>query len=403
MTFAVDDVLDALELPREEPSHRYLERLFQRFNARVPFESASKILRNADIPEAAEKPRVPEVFWSDFLESGTGGTCFARVAAFDALASGLGFPTRKALGRVEKDFDHAALVVSTEGKEWIADVGFPLPALIPIGGGEVETEIADLSATATDRGLLVRFVSGVPDGPRRLEIFRAPVSEEEYLALWRKTFRADSRFLTNVSLFRLETARKVTFARGEVRVDDLHTRTRIPIAGDRPAKLAELFGVDVEVLRRALAITGDPDPESGDARITAYLSVDATPDEAFAALATPDAYRRLLEGVAEVTGEGWRLLLAPPGAPQAGFEEEVTPDPERRALAILRRYADGREIRLSFRVEGREGVTYLVREAVLSGAREDLLKNDSARGRLAGTLAVDLLAWTRLIPRSQSS
>ena len=397
MTFAVDDVLDALELPREEPSHRYLERLFHRFNARVPFESASKILRNADVADPTEKPRVPDVFWSDFLESGTGGTCFARVAAFDALATDLGFATRKAFGKVEKDFDHAALVVTAEGKEWVADVGFPLPALIPVSGGEVETEIAELAATETERGLLIRFVSGVPDGPRKLEVFRAPVSEEEYLALWRKTFRADSRFLTNVSLFRLETARKVTFARGEVRVDDLHTRTRIPIAGDRPAKLAELFGVDVEVLRRALAITGDPDPESPDARITAYLSVEATPDEAFAALATPDSYRRLLEGVAEVTGEGWRLSLSPPGAPQAGFEEEVTPDPEERALAIRRRYADGREIRLSYRVEERDGVTYLVREAVLSGAREDLLKNDSARGRLAGTLAVDLLAWTRLI------
>lgn len=397
MTFAVDDVLDALELPREDPSHRFLERLFQRFNARVPFESASKILRDADVAHPAEKPRVPDVFWSGFLEQGTGGTCFARVAAFDALASGLGFATRKALGRVEKDFDHAALVVSTEGGEWIADVGFPLPALLPAGGGEVETQIAVLAATATERGLLVRFVSGVPDGPRRLEIFRAAVSDEDYLALWRKTFRAESRFLTNVSLFRLETARKVTFARGEVRVDDLHTRTRIPIAGDRAAKLAELFDVDVEVLRRALAIAGDPDPESPDARITAYLSVEATPDEAFVALATPDAYRRLLEGVAEVTGEGWRLRLAPPGAPQAGFEEEITPDPEGCALAIRRRYADGREINLSFRVEERNGVTYLEREAVLSGAREDLLKNDSARGRLAGTLAVDLLAWTRLL------
>jgi arylamine N-acetyltransferase len=402
LTFSVEDVLDALELSREEPSHRFLERVFQRFNERVPFESASKILRNADVADPAEKPRVPEVFWSDFLEHGTGGTCFARVAAFDALVRDLGFATRKALGKVEKDFDHAALVVSTEGGEWIADVGFPLSALIPMGGGEVETEIAELAATATERGLAVRFLSGVPDGPRRLEIFRAAVPEEEYLELWRRTFRADSRFLTNVSLFRLQSARKVTFARGEVRVDDLHTRTRIPIGGDRPAKLAELFDVDVEVLRRALAMTGDPDPESPDARITAYLSVDATPDAAFEPLATPDGYRRLLEGVAEVTGEGWRLRLSPPGAPQAGFEEEVTPDPVGRALAIRRRYADGREINLSFRVEERDGVTYLVREAVLSGAREDLLKNDSARGRLAGTLAVDLLAWTRLLPRLSS-
>ena len=243
----------------------------------------------------------------------------------------------------------------------------------------------------------MRFVSGVPDGPRKLEIFRAPVSEEEYLSLWRKTFRPDSKFLTSVSLQRRDATRVMSFARGEVRVDDLHTRTRIPLAGDRPAKLAELFGIDADVLRRALSVTGDPEPESADARITAYLSVESTPEAAFAVLETPDGYRRLLEGVAEVTGEGWRLRLSPAGAPQAGFEEDVTPDPDRRTLEIRRRYAEGREVNLSYRVEEREGATYLVREAILSGAREDLLRNDSARGRLAGTLAVDLLAWSRLI------
>jgi hypothetical protein len=34
---------------------------------------------------------------------------------------------------------------------------------------------------------------------------------------------------------------------------------------------------------------------------------------------------------------------------------------------------------------------------MLSGAREDLLANDSARGRMAGTLAADLLGWARLL------
>jgi hypothetical protein len=75
----------------------------------------------------------------------------------------------------------------------------------------------------------------------------------------------------------------------------------------------------------------------------------------------------------------------------------VTPDPDQRALRIKRRYADGREPTLSFRVEVHDGETWLVREAVLAGPREDLLVNDSARGRMAGTLAVDLLAWTRLL------
>jgi hypothetical protein len=104
-----------------------------------------------------------------------------------------------------------------------------------------------------------------------------------------------------------------------------------------------------------------------------------------------------MEGVADVTGEGWRLRLSPPGSPAAGFEEEVTPDPDRRALEIRRRYDDGRILSFSLRVETRDGETYLVREVALSGAREDLLVNDSARGRMAGTLAADLLGWARLI------
>ena len=397
MTFSPEDVLDALELSAEDPSLPFLERLFGRFNARVPFETASKIIRNQTVADPDLKPRVPDVFWSDFLESGAGGTCFARVAAFDALLQSLGFVSRKVLGRVLADFDHAALFVTVGGREWLADVGFPLPALLPAARGEVETEVAALSATETDRGLHIRYLSGVPEGQRRLEVFRAWVADEEFLSHWRATFRSDSKFLGNVSLQRRDGPRVVTFIRGEVRVDDLHTRTRIPLAGDRAPRLAELFRMDEDLLLRAFSIAGDPEPEFADARVTAWLSVEADPERAFGAIETPDGYRQLMEGVANVTAEGWRFRLSPPGAAEAGFEEEVTPDPGRRALAVRRKYPDGREVLLEFRVEVRYGETWLVREAVLSGAREDLLRNDHARGRLAGTLAVDLLAWARRV------
>ena len=397
MSFDPEDVLDALELSADDPSLPFLERLFGRFIARIPFETASKIVRDADVSDPAQKPRVPDVFWNDFLEAGAGGTCFARVAAFDALLQSLGFASRKAFGRVERDFDHAALFVTVGGREWLADVGFPLPALLPAGGGEVETEIAAVSATATDRGLSISFLSGVPEGARRLEVFRGPVAEEEFQARWRDTFSGESKFLRNVSLQKRDGPRVLGFARGEARVDDLHTRTRIPLAGDRAPRLAALFGIDEGLLRRAFAIAGDPEPEHADARLTAWLSVESEPDAAFGAIASSEGYRQLMEGIADVTADGWRFRLSPPGAAEAGFEEEVEPDPDRRALAVKRRYPDGREVALEFRVEVRHGETWLVREAVLSGAREDLLRNDHARGRLAGTLAVDLLAWARRI------
>jgi len=398
----VEEVLEALDLSPEEPSLRFLERLFARFNAKVPFETASKILRNADVLDPAEKPRVPEVFWRDFLDAGTGGTCFARVAAFDALLSPLGFSTRKVLGRVEADFDHAALLVGVEGREWIADVGFPLPALLRAREGETETALAAVAVGESERGFLVRFLSGVPDGPRKLEVFRAPVSEEEFRDLWRKTFRPDSKFVNFIGMRRQEASRIVSFTRGEARVDDLHSRLRVPILAGRARRLSELFEIEQELLARAFSIAGDPDPEIRDARIEAYLATDRESDRAFGAIARPEGYRELMKGVADFVAEertetGWRVRLAPPGASSEGFEEEVEPDAEHRTLRVQRRHPNGSVTASSYRVESRGGETYLIREAVFVGPREDLLVNDYARGRLAGTLAVDLLAWARML------
>src|SRR5690349_13175061 len=131
----VDEILEALDLSRAEPGIGFLEALLDRFNARVPFETATKILRSAQLLSREEKPRGPGLFWNDHLEKGAGGTCFARVAAFGALVTALGFRGRTVLGRVERDFDHAALLIEHNERLWICDAGFPLPALVPAREG----------------------------------------------------------------------------------------------------------------------------------------------------------------------------------------------------------------------------------------------------------------------------
>lgn len=398
----VEEVLEALDLSRAEPGSGFLEALFARFNAKVPFENASKILRDAEIADPNEKPRTPDVFWGDHLERGTGGTCFARVAAFDTLLTALGFRTRRHLGMVRNHQDHAALFVETPAGEVIADVGFPLPALLPARAGHVETALAGLRLTATARGWHVAFEGGVPEGPREIEIFGAPVSPEEYRERWRDTFRPPALFLQEVAIRADRGNRAVSFARGEVRVDDLHSRLRVPLPEPREAALAELFGVDRDVLARAFAAAGNPGPSSSNAALTAYLEADASPEAAFAAIASPEGYRRLVGGVADVVAEertaaGYRLRLSAGGGdPGATLEDEVTPDPDSNALSVVRRGGSS-ESRSSWRAEERAGKTWLLREAALSGAREDLLRNDSLRGRLAGSLAVDLLAWARML------
>ncbi|MEP6769443.1 MAG: arylamine N-acetyltransferase [Acidobacteriota bacterium] len=381
----------------------YLQRLFHRFNERVPFESASKILRDHLVSDPESKPRRPDVFWQERLESGTGGTCFARVAAFDALISALGFRTRRVLGRVLADFDHAGLLVSVGG-EWICDVGFPLPALLAAREGRTETSVATVAVSPTARGWAVELEGGVPEGPRSLELFDAEVSEQEFAARWERTFQPESKFLREVVLRRSLENRTVSFARGEARVDDLHSRTRIPLPAPRSASVSELFGVDAAVLDEAFARAGDPEPESPDARIEVFLEAPAgadAADAAFHAIASPEGYARLHDGVAgvacEATGpRAWTARLSLPSEPDRPapaadpLEESVSADDATRTLSVRRGVQ-----RSSWRVEERLGRVFLIRRSVLNGSRPDLLRNDSLRGRLAGTLALDLLAWSR--------
>jgi arylamine N-acetyltransferase len=405
-----DDILAALDLSRAEPGRGLLEALFTRFVARVPFETVSKILRHADVADPREKPRVPEVFWSDFLEWGAGGTCYARVAAFRHLLLELGFDCRLAVGKIEADFDHAALFVSAggsgvQGAEWIADVGFPLPALLPAAPGEVETGLGAVRVAHGPRGWVVDLLEGVPIGPRRIEIFDAPVADEGYRERWRATFREGSKFLSRVSMRVQREARVTSYVEGELRIDDAHTRLAIPLPEPRAPMLERIFGVDAEKIARAVTIVAEKEKEPSNAAptLTAWMDVEAPPEQAWQIIASPKGHAALLSGVGEasapqVSQEGWRLAVSPPartGEPAgAPVIEEARPHPEKRELQILRRAGDS-VFESAWRVEVYGGRTHLARSARVTAPPEELLRNDALRGRLAAALAVDLVTWAR--------
>jgi arylamine N-acetyltransferase len=400
----IEEILEALDLPAGQPGIGYLQAVFARFNERVPFETASKIVRNAEVSDSAGKPRRPELFWAEYLDSGAGGTCFARVAAFDALLGHLGFVRRVALGRVASEFDHAALLVTLEEEEGICDVGFPLPVVLRCADGETESTLGALRVTRGSRGWRIELLGGVPEGPRELEIFAAPVTREQFDLRWQETYRPESNFLDAVTLRREKEGRSLSFAAGEIRVDDLHSRTRIPLPAPRVPILEEQFGITRELLEHAFSLAGDPDSAITSSEVSVYLEADRPAAAAFEAIASPQAYRALMEGVASVSemdmgGGVWRLRLSPAatageGSQEAAIEEEVTVDGTTRTLRVMRGSQES-----FYRVLIRGKKTFLVRRLVLPGSRLDLLRNDSLRGRFAGTLAVDLLAWARLLRR----
>jgi hypothetical protein len=301
---------------------------------------------------------------------------------------------------VGRDGDHAALFVRAGG-DWICDVGFPLPALLPARAGRVETGMGPLVVSETARGFEAAYEEGVPDGPMRLEVFGASVDDAEFAAKWEATFRPDSKFLSAVSLRKQLESRAVAFTRGELRVDDRHSRTTIPLASPRAGALEETFGVAADLLDSAFAIAGDPDPASQDAEVAVYLETSSPAAAAWSALSSPSGYAALYEGVAEAAVEtnadrAWRTTLGIAGG--APVVEDAVADDAARVLTVVR---ESPASRTSWSVEEKESLTYLVRRQRLSGPRPDLLRNDSLRGRIAGTLAVDLLGWARLLDRAR--
>ena len=177
-------------------------------------------------------------------------------------------------------------------------------------------------------------------------------------------------------------------------------------AAPRAAVLEEQFGVDRELLERAFAIAGDPEPELPRAQVRRVSRGGRLSAMRLSTRSPPAAgYRGLMEGVACVAGEEHsrqRLARAPPAArdrrsraSRSGeIEEEITPDAQSLSLRVRRGNSN------SFYEAHRPRRQDLPRAAPRARwPAPDLLRNDSLRGRFAGTLAVDLSrgrgSWSR--------
>jgi arylamine N-acetyltransferase len=386
--------IEALELSPRSPDLAFLRELFRAFNEKVPVESASKIVRDREVDEPSEKPRRPEIFWNDFLERGAGGTCFARVAAFDALIRKLGFSSRRLIADILAPRSHAALLVPLGGRDWLVDVGYPLPEICPLDPAEYETARGTLQLTAGAGSARLLFATG-PEAGRSIVFDLRPLAEAEFEEAWRRTFVRTSLFLSSVIVRRELEGRVLRFHRGEVQILDASSRTRIPLRTGRAGKLAEIFQIDRELLACALDWTGDPEPDLESARIEVFREgEDSAP--LFETIATPEGYRRFAEGLGrvEIRPSGEQAFEARIAAERGEpVVESIRVDRGSKLLTIDR--SSGLR-RTGFRLETTDLGARLVRFAELPDSREEFLRSDLGRGRIAAILAMDLAALSRL-------
>jgi len=147
----IERILSYLELARARPSFDSLRRLLLAYRERVPYETATRLLRYRDIPEPDARVRLPAEVWEKSMATGSGGSCSDGTYAFKKLLDALGFDAALAInseGAVTRDADdrvldfpryrsHCSVIVRVDEQQYVADpcsthiVKVPLPVGLP--------------------------------------------------------------------------------------------------------------------------------------------------------------------------------------------------------------------------------------------------------------------------------
>ena len=126
-------ILQHLRIEKKDPSLKYLQELITAYCTTVPWESVSKIVKKSSCGKQEDCIGSENEFWTQSFKNGTGGTCYESNWAFYKLLESLGFSGYLTINKiVDKSSVHSSIIVSIDSCKYIADIGYPLYAPIPI-------------------------------------------------------------------------------------------------------------------------------------------------------------------------------------------------------------------------------------------------------------------------------
>lgn len=237
---------------RPAPTLGALDDLIGRHIERVPFE-------NLDVFE-----RLPIVLGTrSALEKVVvrrrGGFCFELNEAFRALLEVLGFLVRRIEGRVWREaagrfgpaFDHLALVVTLDGVEYLADVGFGDnnrgAMALPDGGRSDISGTYRLRPATTGTDLVLERLTSAGGGSRPLyemTLAPQPLAAFEPLCAYHQS-AADSIFMKGLICTRATPTGRISLTEQKLTVHEDGRKTVRPVTDERMLAqlLAEHFAI----------------------------------------------------------------------------------------------------------------------------------------------------------------
>lgn len=255
----LDRVLESWELNLSaERDLDALDALHGAYLTRVPFENATKLVKAARTGNREAALRGPVEFWEEHLRWGSGGTCFAATNAYQFLIRYLGFtsyPVFCHLPAHEPDA-HSALLVSVGKKQVLVDVGYALPAPIPLpaeGSIRRRTPYYDVEVRQGTQDEYLVFSEDKRGQRFRYRFTLRPAEEDAFLLAWGKTFHPQAPYMRRLAMGRFRDATRYLYK-------DPTCIYEITRAGERSRPLidpvvtclAETFGLPEPLLEAAM-------------------------------------------------------------------------------------------------------------------------------------------------------
>ena len=134
----IDDILARFGLARRPPATRAgLDDLYGAWCLNVPFDNVAKTTalynrRGGELPGARA-----QMFFTQWLEDGVGGTCWPTANALFALVDALGFDARRVTASMmdRPEINHGTVAVRVDGVDYLIDSSILTHEPLPLVGG----------------------------------------------------------------------------------------------------------------------------------------------------------------------------------------------------------------------------------------------------------------------------
>lgn len=178
--------------PEVESGDRLLAKLCLVFSS-IPFENLTKIIKSHRVISAASAIRKPDELIGDFLDYGTGGTCFSLTAACTAMVRFLGFEAAPILADRHYGTDtHSALLIFQGSDLFLLDPGYLIhePCRLPVNSAlTVKRDFNDLELVPRAGGKMVDLYTLAGRSRKlRLTYKVSPLDGSSYSRAWKRSF-----------------------------------------------------------------------------------------------------------------------------------------------------------------------------------------------------------------------